>query len=70
MFKFLMGGGGSPPICIYMVPPLLKKIQKAFLKKIEKGLFKKSKKRKHKGLMMQGHTASSSVLWPCIIGKR
>ena len=62
MFKILMGEGGSPPICIYMVPPLLKKIQKA--------IFKKSKKRKHKGSMMQGHTASSSVLWPCIIGKR
>ena len=44
MFDFLMGGGGFAPVCFYMVPPLLKKNQKAFLKKNQKALFKKKEK--------------------------
>ena len=33
MLDFLMEGGGFAPVCFYMVPPLLKKNQKAFFKK-------------------------------------
>ena len=38
MFDFLMGGGGFAPVCFYMVPPLLKKNQKAFFKKNQKAV--------------------------------
>jgi len=36
MLDFLMEGGGLAPVCFYMVPPLLKKNQKAFFKKKSK----------------------------------
>ena len=44
MFDFLTGGGGFAPVLFYMVPPLLKKNQKAFLKKNQKEIFKKNQK--------------------------
>ena len=36
MLDFLMEGGGFASVCFYMVPPLLKKNQKAFFKKKSK----------------------------------
>jgi len=44
MLDFLTGGGGFAPVCFYMVPPLLKKNQKAFFKKKSKSDVKKNQK--------------------------